>query len=315
MTALQKLIRCIRRYPAIYAILILPYYFIRFLMYSLTKGNLWIYRYPPGHFGSTLPGKADIERGYKDISSSPDIPVDGIDLNTETQLQLLREFSRVGSDLSLNKFQTPGTRYYYDNTTFRLSDGIILASFLKHFTPKNIIEVGSGFSSALMLDLLDTGFESKLLFIEPYPDTLKRLMRDSDRDQCRVLVAKVQDVPLEEFNVLDTNDVLFIDSSHVLKIGSDLSRLFYTVLPQLKPGVIVHIHDIFWPFEYPEDMAREGRIWNEIYFVRSFLQFNDSFEILYFNSFIESRYQKALKENLPNYTEFTGASLWLRRKD
>ncbi len=128
-----------------------------------------------------------------------------------------------------------------------------------------------------------------------------------------MLINKVEDVPQNEFNVLTANDVLFIDSSHVLKIGSDLSKLFYTVLPQLKAGVIVHIHDIFWPFEYPEEMIREGRFWNEIYFIRSFLQFNDSFEILYFSSFIESQYPDVLKASLPNYSEFSGASLWLRR--
>jgi predicted O-methyltransferase YrrM len=261
-----------------------------------------------------LPGKADIERRYKEITSSPDIPVDGVELNTETQLQLLRKFSSVSTDLKLNKLQTSGARYYYDNATFRLSDGIILASFLRHFNPNNIIEVGSGFSSALMLDLLDTGLQSSLLFIEPYPDTLNRLMRDSDKNQCRVLIEKVQDVSLDEFKILGTNDILFIDTSHVMKIGSDLSRLFYSVLPQLKAGVIVHIHDVFWPFEYPENMIREGRVWNEIYFVRSFLQFNEQFEILYFSSFMESQYPDTLTECLPNYSEFSGASLWLRRK-
>jgi hypothetical protein len=165
-----------------------------------------------------------------------------------------------------------------------------------------------------MLDLLDTGLQSSLLFIEPYPDTLNRLMRDSDKNQCRVLIEKVQDVSLDEFKILGTNDILFIDTSHVMKIGSDLSRLFYSVLPQLKAGVIVHIHDVFWPFEYPENMIREGRVWNEIYFVRSFLQFNEQFEILYFSSFMESQYPDTLTECLPNYSEFSGASLWLRRK-
>jgi len=287
---------------------------LRFLLYSLLKGNLWIYRYPPGHFGSSLPGKDDIERRYKEITSPSDVSIDGVDLNAENQLLLLRELSSVGADLKLNKNQDPDARYFYDNATFRLSDGIILASFLKYFKPRNVIEVGSGFSSALMLDLLDTGLQSNLTFIEPYPDTLNRLMRDSDKNQCRVLVDKVQDIALDEFRILDANDILFIDTSHVLKIGSDLSRLFYNVLPGLNEGVIVHIHDIFWPFEYPHEMLKEGRIWNEIYFVRSFLQFNDSFEIMYFNSYMENQYSQDILKNLPNYTEFTGASLWLRKK-
>jgi hypothetical protein len=124
----------------------------------------------------------------------------------------------------------------------------------------------------------------------------------------------VQRVPLDVFAQLRAGDVLFIDSSHVVKIGSDVAYLVHEVLPSLAAGVVVHFHDILWPFEYPRDwVLDQGKAWNEAYFVRAFLQFNAAFEILYFNSFIANRHPASLRELLPRCVENPGGSLWLRR--
>ena len=116
------------------------------------------------------------------------------------------------------------------------------------------------------------------------------------------------------FQKLTANDVFFVDSSHVLKVGSDLSKIFFSILPALQSGVLIHMHDMFWPFEYPKSMIAEGRNWNELYLVRSFLQNNDSFEILFFSSYLEIVHRGELEKNLQDYSEFTGNSMWLRRK-
>jgi hypothetical protein len=110
------------------------------------------------------------------------------------------------------------------------------------------------------------------------------------------------------------NDILFIDSSHVIKAGSDVSYLFNEVLPYLRPGVIVHFHDIMWPFEYPLDWyLRRGWLWNEAYFLRAFLQFNSAFEVLFFNAFLDQFYQPDVQHILPEFTQELGSSLWLRK--
>ena len=121
-----------------------------------------------------------------------------------------------------------------------------------------------------------------MTFIEPFPDRLRRILRSGD-ERHTLLTMPVQDVPLRHFTGLETNDILFIDSSHVVKIGSDVNWLLTNVLPALNRGVIVHIHDIFWPFGYPDAWLVEGRAWNEVYVVQAFLQFNSAFDVLWFS--------------------------------
>ncbi len=108
-------------------------------------------------------------------------------------------------------------------------------------------------------------------------------------------------------------DVVFIDSSHVVKIGSDVAYILFHILPELQPGVIVHFHDILWPFEYPEDWLCEGRAWNEAYVLRAFLQFNEAFDILYFNSYIWHHHAERLQQKMPLCMKNPGGSIWLQK--
>jgi hypothetical protein len=186
---------------------------------------------------------------------------------------------------------------------------------VRHYQVPKIVEIGSGFSSALMLDIKSTEMPAlDLTFIEPYPVTLRNVMSERDQENCTILENKIQDVPLDIFDNLPPNSIVFIDSSHVLKVGSDLSTIVFSILPRLSPGVLVHFHDIFWPFEYPKEMIYEGRLWNEIYFIRAFLQFNDSFEVVFYPSFLQKAYSESLRSNLPSYAEFSASSLWVVRK-
>jgi predicted O-methyltransferase YrrM len=315
MITFQPILRTIRRYPKFYASLILPYYFLRFVIASIRERSYWFYRYPPGHYSSTIPSQREIGNKETELFDLSAASVPGIALNENYQLRLLRDFSRFDKTYAFNPKPTVGARYYYENAPFRLSDAVVLYCFLSHFRPQRVLEIGSGFSSALMLDLQESLFHDlQLTFVEPYPRTLKRLMRQPDWDRCQVIEQAVQEVSLELFCGLEANDVLFIDSSHVLKIGSDLSRIFFSILPALRSGVLIHFHDIFWPFEYPKIVIAEGRNWNELYLVRSFLQHNDAFEILFFSSYLEIVHRSELEKNLKDYSEHTGNSLWLRKK-
>jgi hypothetical protein len=124
----------------------------------------------------------------------------------------------------------------------------------------------------------------------------------------------VQDVDVAIFEQLDHGDVLFIDSTHVLKTGSDVCHELFSVLPALKAGVLIQFHDVFWPFEYPEDwVLRDNRSWNEIYALRAFLSYNTNFEILFFNDYFCTWHRDQVQHDYPAMLKNTGGSLWLRK--
>jgi hypothetical protein len=124
----------------------------------------------------------------------------------------------------------------------------------------------------------------------------------------------VQEVSLSVFEVLRNGDFLFIDSSHVMKTGSDVCHELFEILPRLAPGVFIHFHDMLWPFEYSEDwVLRENRSWNELYALRAFLTFNDRFEIVFFNDYFQRFNEPLIQATYPLFLRNSGGSLWLRK--
>jgi hypothetical protein len=129
----------------------------------------------------------------------------------------------------------------------------------------------------------------------------------------RIVPEPIQNVDLAMFEELAANDILFVDSTHVSKTGSDVNRIFFEILPALASGVYIHFHDIFYPFEYPMDWVYEGRAWNEAYMLRTFLQYNQAFEIVCFNTFLERFFRDFFVEHMPLCLKNTGGSIWLRK--
>ena len=172
------------------------------------------------------------------------------------------------------------TRYWWDNDGFSPGDATVLATMLMHYQPKRVVEVGAGYSTAVMLDVSERYLADppKIVCIDPEPGRLRSVLR-GDEAGLTIHETIVQNLPIELFTTLEANDILFIDSSHVLKLGSDVSLLFLEVLPRLRPGVVVHIHDIATSFEYPLEWYEEGRAWNEAPALRAFLAFNQAYEI------------------------------------
>jgi len=274
------------------------------LIKSLHKtGNFrFVYRIKPGDYYSPLPDyKATLARS-EILFKQDEAKCLGIDLKEEAQLKLLENFAEYYGNIPFSIQPGENTRYY-ENTWFNYADAIILYSVMRHYEPARVIEVGSGFSSAAMLDVNDLFLQNTVdfTFIEPDPQRLFSLLKPEDKNRHTVVPNEVQDVPLAVFRTSNVNDILFVDSSHVVKVGSDVAHILFNVLPNLNPGVIVHFHDIFWPFEYPKDWITLGRAWNESYFLRSFLQYNDAFEILFFNSFVAKRHPDLLREKMPMY--------------
>ncbi len=272
-------------------------------------------KFPPGHYHSPLPDVSDVvSRAVvlfrQDVDLRP-----SIDLARDAQLILLNELSRYYEGFDWPEHPDGAHRFHLSQAYFCHGDAIILYAMLRHLKPRRVIEVGSGWSSALMLDT-DERFLSKSIhfrFVEPFPERFSSVLLDGDRDRCTVMQERVEDVPVPVFRELEANDVLFIDSSHVSKIGSDVNFLIFEVLPSLNPGVFVHFHDIFWPFEYPKGWILEGRAWNEAYLLRAFLQYNDTFEIVLFNSFVAHAFREFMEVRMPKFLVNPGGSLWLRK--
>lgn len=274
---------------------------------------------PPGHFYSPIPDIKEIRRETGARTNE----ISGIDLRPECQLALAQEFAKHYSELPFPREKADGFRYYLDNPFYGYGDGITLYSMMRVFKPKRVIEIGSGFSSAAMLDVSERFFDGSIsfTFVEPNPERLLGLLRGSDRANCRLVQQPVQSVDSALFEELAANDILFIDSSHVAKSGSDVAHLLFNVIPLLRGGVLIHFHDILWPFEYPRLWFEDGRAWNEAYFLRAFMQFNSAFEIVYFNSMMAIKNADFMAANLPlvlvppsSQVTPSSTSLWIKRK-
>jgi hypothetical protein len=277
---------------------------------------------PPGHFASPIPdiGARPGERAR--ASRWPGSAATGVELHPEAQIALAGRLAALRDDVPFPDRPTPEFRYHLDNEWFSYGDACVLHAIMSLRRPARIVEIGSGFSSAAMLDVDDRvlGGRTRMTFIEPLPARLHGLLRAEDRRRCRIVEAPVQEAPSTFFAELESNDILFVDSSHVGKSGSDLLYLLFAVLPALAPGVLVHFHDIPWPFEYPPEWFAVGRAWNEAYFVRAFLQYNDEFEILWFGGYMASEHRDVLERSDPRLLATPSApltvgnsSLWLRR--
>lgn len=259
----------------------------------------------PVHFYQPIP----------DTRSLPDAlwkqPSDlvGINMNEATQLDLLRNhFMKFRHEYeNFHVEPPPGQR-----RAFRGVDALVGYCMVRHFQPQLIIEVGSGFSSLVLGQAAAKNKNSVLMCIDPFPSNLLR-------GECpgleSVVAKKVQDTDLKFFSRLQSGDILFIDSSHTVKIGGDVNYLFLEVLPRLNPGVIVHVHDVFLPFEYRRDwVLDEFRFWTEQYLLQAFLTFNSEFEVLLANSYLNHYHQEDLKAAFRKLLSWEGGSFWMRRK-
>jgi predicted O-methyltransferase YrrM len=272
--------------------------------------------FPAGHYHSPIPSEEEILT-YIKLRKPLNCELLGIKLNEQSQNKLLKEYIKFYKDLPFPEEQTPGCRYYYDQEWFSYSDAIFLYCFLRKHEPKKIIEVGSGFSSAVILDTVDSFFSQRpeITFIEPYPDRLISLFREGDREQISLIDSKIQGVPTDVLLALKSGDFLFIDSSHVVKCGSDLQLLLFDILPRLQPGVFVHFHDVFYPFDYPSEWLKEGRYWNENYFLRAFLSYNSEWSIQFFSTYVHFKFSDLIKEKMPLCAKNKGGSLYIQREE
>lgn len=275
---------------------------------------------PPGHYYSPIPSQEELQE-YKSRIYDKSKTIHGIDLNGEGQLLLLDEFRKYYKDLDFTFENSGRNRYYYDNPSFKEPDAVILYSVIRHLKPQKIIEIGSGFTSALMLDINEKFFNETidLTFIEPYPELLLSLLREEDKAGLKLISEKTQNIDIKLFDNLNAGDLLFIDSTHVSKTGSDVNTIFFEILPTLKPGVIIHFHDVVFPFEYPEEWVFntngrwKGFSWNESFILRAYLMFNEQFRIYFFGSYMVNGNMDFFSKNMPLFLNSIPGSIYLQK--
>ena len=265
----------------------------------------------PVHFYQPIPDT----RTLTDAIWSKPGGLAGVDMNEDGQLDLLRNaFPQFRNEYDAIPRSATGKRgeFYFDNGQFSGTDALVNYCMVRHFQPRLIIEVGGGFSSLITAQAAVKNKSSSLVSIEPFP--LDFLV--AGFPGLASLVQKpVQDVELDFFSKLESGDILFIDSSHTVKIGGDVNYLFLEVLPRLKPGVIVHVHDIWFPLDYGREwVLGEFRFWTEQYLLQAFLAFNSEFEVLICNSYLGFHFPEELKSCFPRSPWWGGGSFWMRRR-
>jgi predicted O-methyltransferase YrrM len=271
---------------------------------------------PPGHFYSPIPSLDEVRRDESKIFGNSPRKILGVELHESEQLALLERFTHYYDEMPFQPYKVNGLRYYFENPIYSYSDAIILYCMIRFLKPKRIIEIGSGFSSCVTLDTNELFFDSKVVttFIDPYPDVLLSLIKEADRQKIKIISHRLQDVHLSEFEVLEANDILFIDSTHVSKVNSDVNRILFEILPSISSGVYISFHDIIYPFEYPKEWIYAGRAWNEAYMLRTFLQYNNAFRIVLMNTLMEFHHERFFQEKMPLCLKNLGGSIWIRKE-
>jgi len=253
----------------------------------------------PVHFHSPVPNVVELDKTrelWARKSSLPGVSID-LDRQEENMRNICKPFqseyvdNEIYLESKINQFG-PGFGYI---------EAQALHSIIRHYKPKQIVEVGCGESTFCMLKASEineneSGHRTEIVSIEPYPsERLKKLK------QIELISQPVQMVPLDVFTKLNKGDLLFIDSTHTVKVGGDVNYLILEVLPRLQQGVIVHLHDIYLPYDYQPSVLRTFYHWAETSLLHAFLIFNNRVDIIFCLTQFHHERKDVLKEVFPNY--------------
>jgi hypothetical protein len=262
-------------------------------------------------YDSPIPNLGDLDSSFFDRPSA----MRGIDFDLDRQMQLLeqelaplcREF-----DSPLTAADAGPHRFYLRNGTYESVDAELLYAIVRRFEPQRVLELGSGYSTLIIREALARGGpgggSDVLRTYDPYRSDL--LPPDAV-----VSPVRAQDVPEHEFRELADGDVLFVDTSHTVKVGGDVNRIVLDVLPILRAGVIVHFHDIFLPYPYSRGHLEDAHFWTEQYLLQAFLSENPAWEVLIAGHAIAREHPDRLAAAVPSFTpDVRPGAFWIRRK-
>lgn len=264
----------------------------------------------PNHFYQPLPDTTKIPLSIFKKTSQ----MIGINLNDKEQLKLLENvFIKFQSEYNKIPHEPTGDdqTYYFHNLAFDGVDGLVYYSMIRNFKPKKVLEIGSGWSTKIAAQAALLNKNTQITCIEPYP---MEFLKKGFPGLSKIISKDVQKIPLSFFEQLEKDDILFIDSTHTVKTGGDVNYLFLEVIPRLKKGVYIHIHDIFLPFDYPKKwVIDEKRFWAEQYLLQSFLTFNSSYKIIYSNNYMGYKYPQKVRKTFPKSPYIKGGSIWIKK--
>jgi hypothetical protein len=270
----------------------------------------------PNHFYQPIPDTSQLEATLWDQPAD----LTGVAMNEPEQIEFLESVClRYKPEYDLFPIHPTSKpyEYYFDQLMFRSVDAEVLYCTIRHFKPSRIIEIGSGFSTLVAAAACrknkEEGHDTDLTCIEPYPNETLKL---GFPGLGKLITTKLENVDQSLFTNLATNDILFIDSSHVLRIGNDVYYEYLHILPRIASGVFVHIHDIFLPFEYPRQwIADEYRFWTEQYLLQAFLTYNSAFKVIWAGNYMHYKHSDKLQQAFSSYTasQVLPGSFWMQR--
>ena len=235
-------------------------------------------------------------------------PCAAIDFRLQDQMDLLRsELLPYIKECGFSETPVPvnghGPQFHFNNGFFERIDAEIAYAFVRQRKPKRVIEVGSGnttlVNAAAVRKNAAEGFPGELFAIEPYPASY---LKQGLPGLTQLIPAKVQDAPFDLFLSLKAGDILFIDSSHVVSMDSDVLYELLGILPRIAPGVLIHFHDIFTPLDYPEKFVKRNLcFWGEQYLLEAFLSFNSAFKVVWAGSAMQQFYPDVLRDAFPGW--------------
>ncbi|MBM3709999.1 MAG: class I SAM-dependent methyltransferase [Actinobacteria bacterium] len=253
---------------------------------------------------------------YLKKSLREDRALPGIDFNLEEQLDILSRFHFNDELIKFPLEKRKDTEFYYNNESFKSGDAEYLYNAVRLFQSKKIVEIGSGISTLMIINAIkqnkldNSRYECEHICIEPYgADWL-------DKTNVRIIRRKCEDVDKQIFTELEQNDILFIDSSHIIRPQGDVLFEYLEVLPILKSGVLVHIHDIFTPKDYLDEWVGV-MFWNEQYLLEAFLTFNNEFKIIGALNYLMHNHFNELSKKCPilrNERDREPGSFWIMKK-
>jgi hypothetical protein len=297
----------------------------RRVLYSPRHFAIWEskgYHILPVHWESPVPVSAEL---LPSLWQNPS-KIAGIEMRDGAQVKLLREIrARFRKEYDAFPRNAGGDgRFHLNNGWFEIVDAEILYSLVRSLRPARIVEIGSGLTTVLSATAIRKNEEEDALYqcsftcVEPYP---VRLKLETLPPSFRVIQAGVQSIPLETFQELQAGDILFIDSSHVCRTGSDVNYELLEIVPSLNPGVWVHFHDIFLPWEYPQSWVQDAhRFLSEQYLLQAFLTFNTSFEVVWGSYYMLRAHPEELDAAFATFRvditppgTFLPGSFWIRK--
>ena len=257
--------------------------------------------------------------GPRGLSFDHDRYLPGIRLNDKAQLALLEKFCYNEELLQLPLEKKREGEFYYHNGSFESGDAEYLYNMVRHFKPRRIVEIGAGFSTLLIRKAIDKNRENDSAYscehicVEPFENQWLETVNVT------VVRKPVESVDKSIFYALEANDILFIDSSHVIRPQGDVLSEYLEILPILKKNVLVHVHDIFTPRDYPERMiVEEVRFWNEQYLLEAFLSGGTTYDVIGAVNYLARQYPESLGRKCPVFSQERSfrqpGSFWIRKE-